>query len=942
MPDRQHRSVLDYDTEESLRRALMAVELNDDDDDSTSASTGVVSVNHHTTASSTSRILKPPRVIITENTPVEQYGDLDWVLSLYDPETSESQSVKEELKRLQVLKSYRLLEAQQEDAFDRITALATRVFHVPIALVTLIDLGRQWFMSSRGLGELKETPRKVSFCAHAILSKSRLMVVTDASKDFRFKDNPFVIAPQGIRFYAGITLLCPEGYKLGTFCIVDVEPRPEGLTMDEEATLTDLADMVMETMITRRTKLQTQENPAQLIAYTAHDLMTPLTGVQLSLSLLKEDEDVRRKLDPHQGELLSTAAACSDLMLRICENAMEGVRRGSAENVPPVVPTPHEPGRVPVTKMDELLKSLETIMDPIPKKVPLILQVNSSVPPMVLSDDLKLFRAALNLLSSAASRTEDGYIKFQIYPNDDNGELMFECEDTAPDVPVEEYQLLYQACRPDDGTLRISLSSVASLISSLDGMYGFRPRISSGQRAESGSIFWFSVPLIAPDSSEAVGINAGTSFAFVGRPFPKRNTSNGYRKEPIICAHEHEEDDDSVSQPAAAYQSNLSPMSATSAPRSPFRVRRRSDAAAMNGSHQPSAASTTSSIGSHSGDGAPRQRSALVVDDSLVVRKSIAMALKKLGFDVVQALNGLEGLKLMKEKSFDVVLCDFLMPVMDGFDCVRQLRQWEGEHRRSFRQLIIGISAHANGDVASQGIEAGMDDFKHKPIGIKTLTEINESESVRRCSRQLDELEGMTPVPSVASASRRFRIVPPPAHQDGEELSEARKRDSDDEESVSDNSATAKRARTTSISTSERLCLIAASMSGSVGVDVLNRLESHGWRYSVVNDGAEALEMMKKRNWDAILLENELTPISGIVCMNRFREWEHGNRVNRQKNAFFMSHASLPSPTVQSCVVQAPSGFDGVLPKPVVWKDLKYLLDRGSEDLSMSIVMKGS
>jgi hypothetical protein len=94
----------------------------------------------------------------------ELQESLDWVLPYFDPQTTEAQSMEEELKRLQVLKSYLILDAKREEAFERITALAGRIFDVPIALVSLVDLGRQWFMSSRGL-DVRETPRKLAFCA---------------------------------------------------------------------------------------------------------------------------------------------------------------------------------------------------------------------------------------------------------------------------------------------------------------------------------------------------------------------------------------------------------------------------------------------------------------------------------------------------------------------------------------------------------------------------------------------------------------------------------------------------------------------------------------------------------------------------------------------------------------------------------------------------------
>src|SRR5205085_4103244 len=90
----------------------------------------------------------------------------------------------DESSRVAALRELKLLDTLQEERFDRITRTATRLFDVPIALVTLIDVNRQWFKSCIGLS-LTETPRSMSFCAHAILQDGPL-VIPDAHTDARF------------------------------------------------------------------------------------------------------------------------------------------------------------------------------------------------------------------------------------------------------------------------------------------------------------------------------------------------------------------------------------------------------------------------------------------------------------------------------------------------------------------------------------------------------------------------------------------------------------------------------------------------------------------------------------------------------------------------------------------------------------------------------------
>lgn len=142
-----------------------------------------------------------------------------------------------EADRIAALHSLHLLDTAPEERFDRITRLATRVFDVPIALVSLVDRNRQWYKSCQGLTQ-SETPRNVSFCAHAILDEDTF-VVPDARQDPRFADNPSVAGAPHIRFYAGQPLNGPEGHKIGTLCIIDRKPRR--LSAADRDALRDLA-----------------------------------------------------------------------------------------------------------------------------------------------------------------------------------------------------------------------------------------------------------------------------------------------------------------------------------------------------------------------------------------------------------------------------------------------------------------------------------------------------------------------------------------------------------------------------------------------------------------------------------------------------------------------------------------------------------------------------
>ena len=145
-----------------------------------------------------------------------------------------------EQARLQNLKSLNILDTPAEERFDHLTRIASKVFDVPIALVSLVDDDRQWFKSAVGLSA-KETSREISFCGHSILGQD-IFIVNNTKLDQRFSDNPLVINEPNIAFYAGCPLTSSDGYQLGTLCIIDRIPRV--LAEDEKMLLADLAAMV--------------------------------------------------------------------------------------------------------------------------------------------------------------------------------------------------------------------------------------------------------------------------------------------------------------------------------------------------------------------------------------------------------------------------------------------------------------------------------------------------------------------------------------------------------------------------------------------------------------------------------------------------------------------------------------------------------------------------
>ena len=154
----------------------------------------------------------------------------------------------DEAERLAALRELGVLDTEPEPYFDELVAVAGRVCGAPVSLVSLVDENRQWFKARRGI-DASETPRDVAFCAHAILGRD-VFEVPDALLDERFATNPLVTEEPKIRFYAGAPLVTPDGYALGTLCVIDKVPRE--LRPEQKQALSILAHHVVTQLELRR------------------------------------------------------------------------------------------------------------------------------------------------------------------------------------------------------------------------------------------------------------------------------------------------------------------------------------------------------------------------------------------------------------------------------------------------------------------------------------------------------------------------------------------------------------------------------------------------------------------------------------------------------------------------------------------------------------------
>ena len=159
-------------------------------------------------------------------------------------------------ERLAALHALLILDTPPEERFDRITEFAAAEFDVPIALISLIDEKRQWFKSKFGI-DACDTARDISFCGHAIV-QPEIFIISDATADPRFADNPAVIGEPFVRFYAGAPLVMPSGFAVGTLCLADCKSRQ--LDEIELSILKILRDLVVYELIEKGSSLRENDS----------------------------------------------------------------------------------------------------------------------------------------------------------------------------------------------------------------------------------------------------------------------------------------------------------------------------------------------------------------------------------------------------------------------------------------------------------------------------------------------------------------------------------------------------------------------------------------------------------------------------------------------------------------------------------------------------------
>ena len=370
-----------------------------------------------------------------------------------------------EQERLRALKEYHILDTIPEAEFDAITHLASEICHTPVAMVTLVDAHRQWFKSKHG-SLASETSRDLSFCAHAINTPYEVFIVPDASKDERFADNPLVTGEPNIIFYAGVPLVNPEGYALGTLCISDSQPKE--LSKKKIKALQSLARLVVAQFEQRKNIIHLRHSQDELRnAYAdlesfstiaAHDLKSPLNNI-ITITHLLED-DYSAKLDAEGNEYIGFLKATANQMSALVAGILNYSRSSS------IILDQKE--NIIVSGLIEEVKGLMNI----PRNVKIAFE---TVTPEIYTSRIALKQILLNLVDNAIKYNDKNKISITIHFREDNDTYTFEVKDNGPGITEDDQKRIFDLftklknSSKDGKSSGVGLSIVKRLVEKLRG-----------------------------------------------------------------------------------------------------------------------------------------------------------------------------------------------------------------------------------------------------------------------------------------------------------------------------------------------------------------------------------------------------------------------------------------------------------------------------------------
>jgi signal transduction histidine kinase len=392
-------------------------------------------------------------------------------------------------QRVASVRALRLLNTSPEDRFDRITRTARDLLDVPIAMITLVEVDRQWTKSAAGFAP-REVPRNQSFCSSA-LAAGKFLEVFDATLDERFAHFPTVLGEPSIRFYAGQPVAAPSGYLVGTLCVVDRVPRR--LDSRQRRALRDLAAWVeLEYAVPRHSQWERDAERARrdFVSVVGHELRTPLTSIRGSLELIESGRF--GELSPMVSKLVGIAAKNTGRMVRLAEDVVDLhlMQRGKLRL------------RLAAVALPEVVEQAVLAVRDVAARASVRVEVACDDPAPLRGDADRLVQVVTNLLVNAVKVSPRGGT-VTVHCRTDGAWAECSVRDDGPGIPQGQLDEIFEPFVQFDvpgeqrtGGAGLGLAIARGIVHAHGGHLSARPAEGSG------SIFEVSLPAAGPDTDK--------------------------------------------------------------------------------------------------------------------------------------------------------------------------------------------------------------------------------------------------------------------------------------------------------------------------------------------------------------------------------------------------------------------------------------------------------
>lgn len=384
-----------------------------------------------------------------------------------------------EEERLKTLRSYKILDTPNEVQYDSLTQIAAEICETPISFINFVDKDRVWSKSNYGL-EVTEAPRADTFCTHVIDFKNGAFVIPDATKDKRFKNNPFVLNFPNIIFYASYPITNKKGIAIGNLCVVDTIPRE--LTKTQLNLIKVLANQAMNLLECHKNKEKNkvlEEKNKELVKFAyvaAHDLKSPLNNIY-SLSCILADM-YTDKLGKEGVTIVNHIISSSNNLKKLINDVLDYSKDSSILK--------NSCSDINILNLQNELVDLFCIDKSISLKI-------ESDLTSINTNYTALNQILQNLIDNAIKYNDKDTVKIKIGVNEDKEKYHFYVKDNGPGITPSKQQKIFNIFQTATSKDKygnsghgIGLATVKKLIQQMDG------EISLESTKEIGSKFVFS------------------------------------------------------------------------------------------------------------------------------------------------------------------------------------------------------------------------------------------------------------------------------------------------------------------------------------------------------------------------------------------------------------------------------------------------------------------